>query len=782
MLIPRAKQHHSIHLYRADLHIADDELNSIRSPVPVINPFAPNPAIEEKVLLFSSLLRQGRQFAAYNFREYAQRRTCDAFREHVAETDSRRVQELMQKGIRDLQMLKRQTVVSQFFQLDRLVVEGGKTGKQTGSDGGIVRQKDQGFVPPDAATAQVAHRRIMTCSKAYPSDNGGNQKRQSVSLQFWKQQKALLREARRPRLAKRKQEPAEDEKGEEEEEADKDVQTGWQAKKWSQLPVHLEEPDREYLAKRRKGLPSMHAAMALQAAAAVVSSAPTRKTKVAKLDADGNTTVYEVLVPEGQVIVGEVVEDTVMADAAPEKAAPGTIIEGVGIANAEGLIVATDLLQPPKRKNMPPKRTKKGGPGRGKKKVMFTGTDGRNGTGQAPGSVGSFAPKVDGSNGDGSAMDVDPTPKADGEDTEGHTGEGDGDDDEDDVEEGDDDDDREDGELSDTEAPGVSTGPATPAVLPAAPPAPGSAAPNTAPTVDTADAFPTSIPQGQVEIEPNSTQDEPKVEALVEAPVEAPVEASTEAPVELPANLPVEAPPIVATAEDPAQVMSSEDTSRPTSGLLTSEPLAEALSTAPTSDNVSLLPAEEHDPSSSPERPLAQNSDGHQHPLVAPESSEPVAPPVVPATEALELSAATESDIPSGSAAPDLQASEPEVLEPQIIEPSAVEPTVLSGAAAEPQITEEAATEPQIIEEAVAEPQVGVTEEAVADPQVEVTEEAVADPQVEVAEEAVADPQVEVTEEAVAEPQVTGEAADEEEEDLLGKFEKELDHQSGQGP
>ena len=41
---------------------------------------------------------------------------------------------------------QRQTVVSQFFQLDRLVVEGGKTGKQKGS-GSIVRQKDEGSVP-----------------------------------------------------------------------------------------------------------------------------------------------------------------------------------------------------------------------------------------------------------------------------------------------------------------------------------------------------------------------------------------------------------------------------------------------------------------------------------------------------------------------------------------------------------------------------------------------------------------------------------------------------------
>lgn len=44
-------------------------------------------------------------------------------------------------------LMQRQTVISQFYQLDRLVVEGGKTGRQTGDDGGIVRQKDQGYAP-----------------------------------------------------------------------------------------------------------------------------------------------------------------------------------------------------------------------------------------------------------------------------------------------------------------------------------------------------------------------------------------------------------------------------------------------------------------------------------------------------------------------------------------------------------------------------------------------------------------------------------------------------------
>ncbi|OAL56865.1 hypothetical protein IQ07DRAFT_555188 [Pyrenochaeta sp. DS3sAY3a] len=95
--------------------------------------------------LYRSLLRQSGQFAAYNFREYAKRRTRDSFREHQNETEERQIQELVQKGLKELQMLKRQTVISQFYQMDRLVVEGGKQGKQLGNEGGIVRQKEQGW-------------------------------------------------------------------------------------------------------------------------------------------------------------------------------------------------------------------------------------------------------------------------------------------------------------------------------------------------------------------------------------------------------------------------------------------------------------------------------------------------------------------------------------------------------------------------------------------------------------------------------------------------------------
>ena len=56
--------------------------------------------------LYRSLLRQSKQFANYNFRTYAWRRTRDAFREHQGENDERRVQELVQKGLKELQVMR----------------------------------------------------------------------------------------------------------------------------------------------------------------------------------------------------------------------------------------------------------------------------------------------------------------------------------------------------------------------------------------------------------------------------------------------------------------------------------------------------------------------------------------------------------------------------------------------------------------------------------------------------------------------------------------------------
>ncbi|KAI0112850.1 hypothetical protein F4814DRAFT_419607 [Daldinia grandis] len=56
--------------------------------------------------LYRQLLRQGKQFEAYNFREYAKRRTRDAFQENAGVQDPREIQTLIQKGLKELQMMK----------------------------------------------------------------------------------------------------------------------------------------------------------------------------------------------------------------------------------------------------------------------------------------------------------------------------------------------------------------------------------------------------------------------------------------------------------------------------------------------------------------------------------------------------------------------------------------------------------------------------------------------------------------------------------------------------
>ena len=173
----------------------------------------------------------------------------------------------------------------------------------------------------------------------------------------------LLCAARAGRIYKAPTPPREDEEKEnagEDDEA-KDENRGFVVRKWSQVPRHLEEPEAEYLAKRRKGLPSTRSG--LQGSTAQTSTM--RKTMVKRYDAEGNAHIYEVLAPEGQKIEGEITNDDEDVKAvAPEPAvAPGTVVEGVGVVNSEGVVVAHDLLQftPNRRKHPPPRKKHKKG-------------------------------------------------------------------------------------------------------------------------------------------------------------------------------------------------------------------------------------------------------------------------------------------------------------------------------------------------------------------------------------------------------------------------------------
>jgi len=170
----------------------------------------------------------------------------------------------------------------------------------------------------------------------------------------------LLRAARAGRLYKAPTPPHEDEEKENAGEDDEAKQTsrGFTVRKWNQVPRHLEEPEMEYLAKRRKGLPSTHSSLE----GASTQASAVRKTMVKRYDTEGNAHIYPVLAPEGQKIEGEITnDDEDVKVVAPELvAAPGTVVEGVGVVNSEGVVVTHDLLQstPNRRKHPPPPRKK----------------------------------------------------------------------------------------------------------------------------------------------------------------------------------------------------------------------------------------------------------------------------------------------------------------------------------------------------------------------------------------------------------------------------------------
>ena len=179
---------------------------------------------------------------------------------------------------------------------------------------------------------------------------------------------ALLRAARMGQVKKPVTPLMDDEKEPgEDEDADGDLDMGFIAKRWAVVPKDLEGPEPEFLAKRRKGLPSVY----IGATGPLGNTPQMRKIKIRKVDTEGNSYIWEVLVPEGQAVDGEIVEEETSPTQAP---APGTVVEGLGVVNAEGVVIAGDQAMPAahRRRPPPPKRKAKG-PGRGrKKKVAFT--------------------------------------------------------------------------------------------------------------------------------------------------------------------------------------------------------------------------------------------------------------------------------------------------------------------------------------------------------------------------------------------------------------------------
>lgn len=328
---------------------------------------------------------------------------------------------------------------------------------------------------------------------------------------------------------------------------------GFMARKWRQVPESALVPEHlhwEFLAKRRKGLPNFYHGDPTEISTAGIPQIAKRKTRVQKVldPATGDSVIYEVVALEGQVLENELPAESQMQATRLE---PGTTIEGLGTANDEGLInlVPANPVAS-SRRNRPPQK-KKGGPGRGKKRVTFTNPDGSTYTTIVPNATkivpqpGQTVKHV--AKGEDAGKDVSMEEAARLANENGEPGEGEGDDDDDeegdDGDDDDDDDDREDGEIQENDAELATTPAKKPSAEPPVaestpmdvehtskeptPKAPTPKAPtpigNTPRPESAQEPTPANEPQPDADVE---MQDMPAEEA--EQPPAAPVEALTE--------------------------------------------------------------------------------------------------------------------------------------------------------------------------------------------------------------------------------------------------------------
>ncbi|KAE9370596.1 hypothetical protein N431DRAFT_468632 [Stipitochalara longipes BDJ] len=257
----------------------------------------------------------------------------------------------------------------------------------------------------------------------------------------------LLRAARSGRIYKRPA-PLEEEEadveavlGDKPEKKDDDTkERGFTAKAWKQIPRHMEGPDIDYLAKRRKGL------VTITARVAPPTSTLTKNT-VKRIDAAGNEYVQDVIVPHGQKVEGEVISQTVVPDPSAAAVDPFAVHQVT-----------------PARSKKSSKKKSKGAAGRGRKKKAAAPTS-------VPASMHleGAAPVAEGANGTVSADGVKSenetgTTPANNEDTEMGDGSMAASDDDEDGEDGDDGEDDE-GSVDNQNSPSKPPRPTSPVPL-----------------------------------------------------------------------------------------------------------------------------------------------------------------------------------------------------------------------------------------------------------------------------------------------------------------------------
>jgi len=73
--------------------------------------------------LYRQLLRTGRKFNTYNFKEYSQRRIREEFKDNTQLQEQEQINKLIDLGKVELESLHRQVIVNNLYSNTKLVVE-----------------------------------------------------------------------------------------------------------------------------------------------------------------------------------------------------------------------------------------------------------------------------------------------------------------------------------------------------------------------------------------------------------------------------------------------------------------------------------------------------------------------------------------------------------------------------------------------------------------------------------------------------------------------------------
>lgn len=81
------------------------------------------PTRPQVLKLYKQFVKNAKQFSDYNFREYFLRRTRSGFKENMSVRDPVKLAAAYEEAQKNLGVLKRQSVISQMYTFDKLVVE-----------------------------------------------------------------------------------------------------------------------------------------------------------------------------------------------------------------------------------------------------------------------------------------------------------------------------------------------------------------------------------------------------------------------------------------------------------------------------------------------------------------------------------------------------------------------------------------------------------------------------------------------------------------------------------